>query len=78
MKCLTFDRRKADERVAESRRDVKPPYVDPPIWDSLCDWWHSPKFKAMSPQNKINRPTNDVIHTTGAKPYIKFRQVSLL
>ncbi|KAK1368394.1 hypothetical protein POM88_034486 [Heracleum sosnowskyi] len=80
MRQLLFhERKKANERVAASqrgttRRDVRPPYVDPPIWDSLCDWWESAKFKSMSDQNKINRGTYDVIHTTGAKPYIIFRK----
>ncbi|KAK1372826.1 hypothetical protein POM88_029019 [Heracleum sosnowskyi] len=79
MRQLLFhERKKANEMVAASRRgttrrDVRPPYVDPPIWDSLCDWWESAKFKSMSDQNKINRGTYDVIHTTGAKPYIIFR-----
>lgn len=76
---LFYERKKANERIAASRRgttlrDVRPPYVDPPIWDSLCDWWESSKFKSMSNQNKINRGTYDVIHTTGAKPYVIFRQ----
>ncbi|KAK1395273.1 hypothetical protein POM88_014329 [Heracleum sosnowskyi] len=80
MRQLFFhERQKADERVAASRRgttrrDVRPPYVDPPIWDSLCDWWESNKFKSMSNQNKINRGTYDVIHTTGATPCIIFRK----
>lgn len=57
---LFYERRKADERDASSRRgttrrDVGPPYVDSPIWDSLCDWWVSSKFKSMFEQNKINR-----------------------
>lgn len=54
MRRLFFhERKKANERVAASGRgtklqDVRPPYVDPPIWDSLCGLWESSKFKSNS------------------------------
>ncbi|KAK1401798.1 hypothetical protein POM88_001403 [Heracleum sosnowskyi] len=70
----------ADKRVSKAppgttRRDVKPLHVNRSIWDSLCDWWETQKFKAMSAQNKENRSHGGkIVHTTGAKPYIIFRK----
>ncbi|KAK1385181.1 hypothetical protein POM88_022916 [Heracleum sosnowskyi] len=76
---LSWELGQANKRVQNSvpgttRRDVKPLHIQPDAWDALCDWWDSPKFQAASKQNKKNRKRKMLLHTTGAKPYVIFRQ----
>lgn len=73
---VNADKRVSQPRPGTTRRDVKPLHINRDLWDSLCDWWNSEKFKSMSAQNKENRTHGDkIVHTTGAKPYIIFRKV---
>ncbi|KAK1354155.1 hypothetical protein POM88_047411 [Heracleum sosnowskyi] len=53
---------------------VKPLHIQPDVWNALCDWWDSAKFRAMSDKNKDNRKRKMLLHTTGAKSYVIFRQ----
>ncbi|WOG95568.1 hypothetical protein DCAR_0414893 [Daucus carota subsp. sativus] len=72
---VNADKRVSQARPGTTRRDVKPLHINRDLWDSLCDWWNSEKFKSMSAQNKENRTHGDkIVHTTGAKPYIIFRK----
>lgn len=76
------EKENADKRVNKgppgtTRWDVNPLHLNKSVWDSLCEWWDTQRFKAMSIQNKENRSHDGkIVHTTWAKPYIIFRKVS--
>ncbi|KAK1373100.1 hypothetical protein POM88_029293 [Heracleum sosnowskyi] len=76
---ISWELRQDNKRVQNSapgtkRHDVKPLHIQPDAWNALYDWWDSAKFRAMSDQNKDNRKRKILLHTTGAKPYVIFRQ----
>jgi hypothetical protein len=35
---------------------------DPEAWDTMCEWWSSPEFKAISKQNQLNQQRKAVHH----------------
>lgn len=80
---ISWELKQANKRVQNSalgtrRHDVKPLHINLDAWEALCDWWDSEKFQRMSKKNKENRKRKMLLHTTDAKPYVIFRQASLL
>jgi hypothetical protein len=35
---------------------------DPEAWGTMCEWWSSPEFKAISEQNRLNQQRKPSVH----------------
>jgi hypothetical protein len=42
--------------------------------DTMCEWWSSPVFKAISEQNQLNRQRKLLMHHYGADSHIRKTQ----
>jgi hypothetical protein len=47
---------------------------DPEAWDTICEWWLSPEFKAISEQNRLNRQRKPSVHHYGADGHVRKTQ----
>jgi hypothetical protein len=39
-------------------------------WDTMCEWWSSSEFKAISEQNWLNRQRKALVHHYGADGHV--------
>jgi hypothetical protein len=44
---------------------------DAKAWDSLCEWWASPDFRARSDRDRMNRISKRVVHHYSANGHIR-------
>nr|KAJ0192239.1 hypothetical protein LSAT_V11C800436980 [Lactuca sativa] len=73
--ALYEERIRAQERAnrdGTSLVEQCPTYFDMRVWKTFCSHWRNRSFKRKSITNKQNREKLQVVHTTGAKPFIKF------
>jgi hypothetical protein len=47
---------------------------DPEAWDTMCEWWTSEEFKAISLRNRQNRQRKPSVHHCGANGHVRKTQ----
>ncbi|XP_022018596.2 uncharacterized protein LOC110918617 [Helianthus annuus] len=62
------------ERTNTRLQEQCPTYFNEDVWRSFCSHWRNRSFKKKSAINAENRRKLQVVHTTGAKPFYKFKQ----
>ncbi|XP_076950663.1 uncharacterized protein LOC143623703 isoform X2 [Bidens hawaiensis] len=63
------------EQHNTSLEEERPAYFDKDEWRSFCSHWCKASFKEKCAIYAKNRRKLQVVHTTGAKPFNKFKQV---
>ncbi|XP_042954732.1 uncharacterized protein LOC122291155 [Carya illinoinensis] len=49
-------------------------WVEPHVWEWLCEMWASPKFKEQSRRNSNNRKKQKIKHTSGRKSFVRLME----
>ncbi|MFS7970015.1 putative transposase, Ptta/En/Spm, plant [Helianthus anomalus] len=62
------------ERNNTTLQEQCPTYFNEDVWRSFCSHWRNRSFKEKSAINAKNRSNLQVVHTTGAKPFYKYKQ----
>jgi hypothetical protein len=44
---------------------------DAEAWDSLCEWWASPEFRAKSDRARVNRMSKRAVHHYDADGHVR-------
>ncbi|KAK1432550.1 hypothetical protein QVD17_09447 [Tagetes erecta] len=74
---LYEERNRATLRAEQNNTTILeqcPTYFDEDVWRSFCLHWRKESFLKKSAINAENRKRLQVVHTTGAKPFFKFKQ----